>query len=40
LEGKIMKDIPDHILFISTGDLKTGRRVVRGLEKIKVKRVE
>ena len=40
LEGKIMKDIPDHILFISTGDLKTGRRVVRGLEKIKVKSVE
>ena len=40
LAGKTMSDIQDHILFISTGDMKAGRRVVRGLEKIKVKRVE
>jgi len=40
LEGKTMSDIQDHILFISTGDLKTGRRVVRGLDRIKVKRVD
>jgi hypothetical protein len=39
-EGKTKSGIQDHILFISTGDLKTGRRVVRGLDRIEVKRVE
>jgi hypothetical protein len=39
-EGKTKTDIQDHILFISTGDLKTGRRIVRGLDRIEVKRVE
>ena len=40
LNGKTMTDIQDHILFISTGDKTTGRRVVRGLDRIEVKRVE
>ena len=39
-EGKTKTEIQDHIFFISTGDKTTGRRVVRGLDRIEVKRVE
>jgi hypothetical protein len=40
LEGKKMKDMDQRMLFISTADLKSGRRYIKALEKIQVKRVE
>ena len=40
LDGETLSGIQDHILFISTGDKTTGRRVVRGLDRIEVKSVE
>ena len=40
LEGRTLPDIQDHILFISTGDKTAGRRVIRGLERIEVRRVD
>ena len=40
MEGKKMKDMEQRILFISTADLKSGRRYIKALEKIQVKRVQ
>lgn len=40
MEGKKLKDMEQRILFISTGDLKSGRRYIKALEKIQVKRVD
>jgi hypothetical protein len=40
MEGKKMKDIEQSILFIATADLKSGRRYIKALEKIQIKRVE
>jgi len=40
MEGKKIKDMDQRILFISTADLKSGRRYIKALEKIQVKRIE
>ena len=40
MEGKKLKDMEQRILFISTADLKSGRRYIKALEKIQVKRVD
>lgn len=40
MEGKKLKDLVQRILFISTADLKTGRRYIKGLEKIEVRQLE
>ena len=40
LEGKKLRELDQRIVFISTADLKTGRRYINGLTKIEVKRVE
>ena len=40
MEGKKLKDLEQRILFISTADLKTGRRYIKGLEKIEVRQLE
>ena len=40
MDGKKIKDMEQRILFISTADLKSGRRYIKALEKIQVKRVE
>lgn len=39
MEGKPLNDISQRILFISTADFKPGRRYIKGLEKIEVRRV-
>lgn len=38
--GKKLKDLEQRIMFISAADLKAGRRYIKGLEKIEVKRIE
>ena len=40
MEGKKLKDMEQRILFISTADLKSGRRYIKALEKIEVKKIE
>jgi len=40
MEGKRLNDLGQRILFISTGDLKTGRRYIKGLEKIEIRQLE
>lgn len=40
LRGKPLKNLDQRILFISTGDTKSGRRYIKGLRKIEVKQVE
>ena len=40
MDGKKMKDLDQSILFISTADLKSGRRYIKALAKIEVKRLE
>ncbi|WP_333600365.1 molybdopterin-binding protein [Flavobacterium sp.] len=40
MDGKPLKDMEQRILFISTSDLKAGRRYIKGLQRIEVKRVE
>jgi hypothetical protein len=40
MEGKKLKDLEQRILFISTADVKTGRRYIKGLEKIEVRQLE
>ena len=40
MEGKKLKDLGQRILFISTADLKTGRRYIKGLEKIEIRQLE
>lgn len=39
-EGKPITDMEDRILMINTSDFKTGRRHLKGLDKIRVGRVE
>ncbi|MEO5581168.1 MAG: hypothetical protein ABIR66_00635 [Saprospiraceae bacterium] len=38
-DSKSQKDAPEKILLISTKDFKTGRRQVKGLKSIEVKRI-
>lgn len=38
--GKNLKDLEQRIMFISAADLKAGRRYIKGLETIEVKRIE
>ena len=40
LNGKKLKDIEQRIIISSTSDLKTGRRYIKGLKKIEVKKIE
>lgn len=40
MDGKNLKDLEQRIMFISAADLKAGRRYIKGLEKIEVKRIE
>ncbi|MES2411549.1 MAG: molybdopterin-binding protein, partial [Bacteroidota bacterium] len=40
MDGKKLKDMEQKIIFISTSDLKSGRRYIKALEKIQVKRAE
>lgn len=40
IDGKAIKDSDQRIVFISTADLSTGRRYIKGLQKIEVKKVE
>jgi hypothetical protein len=40
IEGKQLKYLDQRIAFISTTDLKTGRRYIKGLSKIEVKQIE
>ncbi len=40
LKGKKLKDIEQRIIVSSTSDLKNGRRYIKGLKKIEVKRIE
>ena len=40
MEGKKLYDVDQRIIFISTADLKTGRRYIKGLEKIEVRQLE
>jgi|SRR5579871_2008618 len=38
--GKKLREMEQRIIFISTADLKTGRRYIKGLSKIEVKQIE
>ncbi len=40
MNGHPLPELEQRILFISTADLKSGRRYIKGLEKIEVRRVE
>lgn len=40
MEGKKLKELDQRILSISTTDMKTGRRYIKGLEKIEVRQIE
>jgi len=40
MDGKRIEKMDQRILFISIADFQTGRRFIKGLEKIEVKRVE
>lgn len=40
LDGKKLKDMDQRIILSATSDLKTGRRHIKGLERIEVKRIE
>lgn len=40
MDGQKLNDLGQRILFISTADLKTGRRYIKGLEKIDVRQLE
>ena len=40
MDGKNIREMEQRIAFISTADLKSGRRYIKALEKIQVKRVE
>lgn len=40
MKGKRMREIAQRLLFLASDDLKTGRRYIKGLEKIEVRRVE
>lgn len=38
--GKKLQDLDQRIIFLSTADLKSGRRYIKGLERIEVRQVE
>ncbi len=40
MDGKRIEKMDQRILFISIADFQTGRRFIKGLEKIAVKRME
>lgn len=40
MEGKKLKEMEQRIIFISAADLKAGRRYIKGLERIDIKRVD
>lgn len=40
MEGKKLKDMDRRILFMSTKDLKSGRRFIKGLKTIEVRKIE
>lgn len=40
MDGKKLMNMAQRILFISTADLKTGRRYIKGLERIEVKQID
>ncbi len=40
MKGKKLKELDQRIMFISAADLQSGRRYIKGLEKIEVRRVE
>jgi len=40
MDGRKLNDLEQRILFISTADLKSGRRYIKALEKIQIKRLE
>lgn len=40
MDGMPYKELDERILFISTADLKTGRRYIKGLQSIEVKKLE
>lgn len=40
LKGKQAREMDQRIMFISAADLKSGRRYIKGLERIEVRRVE
>lgn len=40
MDGKTLKQMDERILFISTADLKTGRRYIKGLKTIDVKQID
>lgn len=40
MKGKKLPELDQRILFISTADEKTGRRYIKGLQRIEVRRVE
>lgn len=39
-EGKRLREMEERIVFMSTADLKTGRRYIKGLDRIEVRRIE
>ena len=40
MDGKSLKDLEQRIVFVATSDIQTGRRYIKALEKIEVKRIE
>jgi hypothetical protein len=40
MEGKSLREMDERILFISTADLKTGRRYIKGLQTIDVRQID
>lgn len=40
MDGRKLKDLEQRIPFISTADLKSGRRYIKALEKIQIKRLD
>lgn len=40
IEGKKLNDLVQRILFISTADIKTGRRYIKGLKEIEIRQLE
>ena len=40
MEGKQLRELEQRLLFMSTADLKTGRRYIKGLERIEVRQVD
>ncbi|KQR91520.1 hypothetical protein ASG01_14230 [Chryseobacterium sp. Leaf180] len=40
IQGKTLDQIPNRIIFLSAADLKTGRRYIKGLSEIEVKKAD